>query len=332
MNEDPIIQDALAGNVLLYVKTPDSTGFTQEHDVYLYPTFLILNSDAEALYTWIGWPGSETWVEQMHVAKRDPVTIEERRTRFGSEPVFTDAYALGTIEYARRNTRVAHDYLREAMNLDETAARLKDVPILLFNTAYRGVGNGDFTPEECAAVAEEIMGDERVKTEDALQITARLVRAADDIGEEQVVRFLQMAHPIVEADDSEELRMRRHVFFADYAMIVEKDAAGAVKFKRLTMPEGWMDDTRHLNSFAWWCFENEVNLEEAEELSRRSIEIAEDAGQKANCLDTLAEIVNLRGDTAAALDLIKQGLELDPDNEYLRKQRLRFEEAMATTT
>ena len=323
------MKNALAGNVLFYIKTPDSTGFTQENNVYLYPTFLVLNSDGEPLHTWIGWPGSEKWVGLLDAATRDAITVSGRRARFDAEPTFGDAYMLGTIEYARKNTRVGHDYYREAMRLDEAEARREGVPILLFKTAYRGVHNGDFTLEECAGVAEETMRDERVRTEDALEITERLARVVNDVGEEVVIPFFRMAYPIVEKDTSEDLYMRRQRFYGNYAMLVEKDPARAVEFKREAMPEGWLDDPGHLNSFAWWCFENKVNLRDAEELSRRSVEMAEDTRQKANCLDTLAEIVNLRGDTAGALDLINRGLEIDPDNEYLKKQRVRFEEDLA---
>ena len=160
VNENGIMKDALAGNVLFYIKTPDSTGFTQENNVYLYPTFLVLNSDGEALHTWIGWPGPERWSEYLDLATEEPLTVEERKARFDASPAFMDAYMLGTVEYARRNTRDGHNYYREAMGLDEAAARREGVPILLFKTVYRGVGTGDFTVEECSAVAEEIMRDE----------------------------------------------------------------------------------------------------------------------------------------------------------------------------
>lgn len=328
MNEDQIMKDALADNVLFYIKTPDSTGFTQDNNVYLYPTFLILNSDGEALYTWIGWPGSQKWADYLDVATREPLTVDERKARFFSKPTFTDAYMLGTIEYARRNTRAGHDYFRRAMEIDETSARREGVPALLFKTAYRGIRAGDFTMEECIVVAEEVLRDEKVRTEDALEITERLARVVDDVGEDTVTPLLRTAYPIVEKDISEDLHMRRQRFYGNYAMIVEKDPRKAVGYKRETMPEGWKDNSIHLNSFAWWCFENSVNLEEAEELSRRSVEIAEEGRVTANCLDTLAELVNLRGDTAGALELIEQGLEIDPDNDYLKRQRTRFEEEL----
>jgi tetratricopeptide (TPR) repeat protein len=329
VEEDEIMQDALDDLVLLKIKNPDSTGFIEQNRVYLYPTFLVLNSGGEALYTWIGWPGSERWVEYLDSVTGEPLTVDERRARFGAGPTFRDAYMLGTIDYARRDAREGHDYFRRAMELDEAAARRADVPILLFKTAYRGLGVEDFTIEECGAVAEEILRDKQVKTEDALEISERLIRIANEVGEEVVIPYLRTAYPIVEKDNSEELRVSRQRFYGDYAVIVEKDPEKAVGYNRETMPDGWRDDPGQLNGFAWWCFEHKVNLEEAEDLSRRSVELAADGRIKANCLDTLAEIVNLRGDAAGALGLIEQGLQIDPDNGYLKGQRTRFQEALA---
>ena len=323
------MKDALAGNVLFYIKNPDTTGHVEQNRVYLYPTFLVLDSDGEALYTWIGWDGAEKWVEYLDSAVEEPLTVDERRARFEADPTFKDAYMLGTTHYARSDTRQAHDYFRRAMDLDEAAARRADAPIFLFRTAYRGVGAGDFTIEECGAVAEEVLRDSKAKTEYALEISERLVRVVSDVGEEVVIPYLRMAYPMVQKDNSEEMRARCQRFYGNYALIVEKDPEKAVGYNREAMPDGWRDDPAQLNRFAWWCFEHKVNLEEAEDLSRHSVELAEDSRVKANCLDTLAEIVNLRGDTAGALDLIKQGLEIDPDNDYLKKQRTRFEEALA---
>jgi tetratricopeptide (TPR) repeat protein len=329
VEEDEIMKDALAGNVLFYIKNPDTTGYVEQNRVYLYPTFLVLDSDGEALYTWIGWDGSGKWVEYLDSAIGEPLTVDERRARFEADPAFNDAYMLGITDYARRDARQAHDYFRRTMELDEVAARGADVPIFLFRTAYRGIGVGDFTMEECGAVAEEVLCDKQVKTEYALEIGTRLVRVANDVGEDVIIPYLRMAYPTVEKESSEELRLRCLRFLGDYALIVEKDPEKAVDYNREAMPEGWRDDPAQLNRFAWWCFEHKANLTEAEELSRRSVELAEDNRVKANCLDTLAEIVNLSGDTAGALDLIEQGLEIDPDNDYLKKQRTRFEEALA---
>jgi len=66
-------------------------------------------------------------------------------------------------------------------------------------------------------------------------------------------------------------------------------------------------------------------------VSRTSPDLAND-GIKVNCLDALAELVNPRGDTEGALGIIKPDIEIDPENEYLKKQRARFEKALGKST
>ena len=91
-----------------------------------------------------------------------------------------------------------------------------------------------------------------------------------------------------------------------------------------TRPEGWEEDPGELNGFAWWCFENRINLEQAEDLARRGVELAPEGEEKAMVLDTLAELVFLRGDENEAVALIRQAIEQSPDNEYYREQMVRF--------
>ena len=56
---------------------------------------------------------------------------------------------------------------------------------------------------------------------------------------------------------------------------MDKDKAKALSLKRRSMPEGWMEQAKQLNAFAWWCFENEVDLEEADTLARKGVDLAE---------------------------------------------------------
>ena len=63
---------------------------------------------------------------------------------------------------------------------------------------------------------------------------------------------------------------------------------------------------------------------EAERVASRAVTSADDQVAKANYLDTLAELVNLRGDRAEAQNLIEQALALDPGSSHLLEQQKRF--------
>ena len=143
--------------------------------------------------------------------------------------------------------------------------------------------------------------------------------------------FLDRGLAITEESDDEEMVETRLELRIERALRVTGDQALAVELKRETYDEGWEDDPGSLNGFAWWCFENELNLQEAEELARRGVALSLSDTQRAQILDTVAEIVHLRGDTAGALELIEQARALDAENDYYEEQLRRFTEAVAAT-
>jgi hypothetical protein len=136
--------------------------------------------------------------------------------------------------------------------------------------------------------------------------------------------------------DGEVLKMRSNLL-PEYALLIQKDERKAVEHKKKTFadaaaPKDWREDANMLNNLAWWCFENEINLEEADELARKGVELAEPGQQKANILDTLAEICNVKGDCGDAVEFARLAVAEAPDNEYFQKQVDRFEKLLAEQT
>ena len=131
------------------------------------------------------------------------------------------------------------------------------------------------------------------------------------------------------AHENEKLASKRAWLLPDYALFIEKDVDKAVALRKDVLPDGWEEDATQLNNFAWWCFENQVNLDEAEELARRGVELAEPGTPKANVLDTLAEICNSKDDCSHAVEYIRLAIAEDPENEYFQNQLTRFEEILA---
>jgi hypothetical protein len=91
------------------------------------------------------------------------------------------------------------------------------------------------------------------------------------------------------------------------------------------MPEGWDENAGDLNTFSWWCFEHKINLDEAEKLARMGAELAEPGGEKAMILDTLAEIVNLKGKPKEAVKVTKLAIKESPGRKFYQEQLTRFE-------
>ena len=83
-----------------------------------------------------------------------------------------------------------------------------------------------------------------------------------------------------------------------------------------------------MNGFAWWCFEKNVNLEEAEALARKAVALCEPAETRANIMDTVAEAHYAAGNYRSAVEWETRALELDPENEFFQRQLEKYQEAL----
>ncbi len=81
------------------------------------------------------------------------------------------------------------------------------------------------------------------------------------------------------------------------------------------------DDTSFLNGYAWFCAEQEVELEKAVVAAKRAVEVSE---EDPGILDTLAEVYYKMGKQNEAVSTIDKALSQQPDDEYLQKQKRKF--------
>src|SRR5262249_49782755 len=113
------------------------------------------------------------------------------------------------------------------------------------------------------------------------------------------------------ATDERERSLRSDLEISN-ALLVKGDKDLALSLKRKAMPAGWEEKASGLNEFAWWCFQNQMNLEEAESLARKGVSLAAAGEEKAEILDTAAEICNLLGNCDDAVGLAEQAAKEDP--------------------
>ena len=97
-----------------------------------------------------------------------------------------------------------------------------------------------------------------------------------------------------------------------------------MEMKKSSLPKGWKDDTSSLNEFSWWCFENKVNLDQAEELSRKGVKLAAAGREKSMIMDTCAEILFLNGKKDEAIAMMERAIKEDPKSEHYPKQLEKF--------
>jgi tetratricopeptide (TPR) repeat protein len=77
-----------------------------------------------------------------------------------------------------------------------------------------------------------------------------------------------------------------------------------------------------LNALAWFCATSDIYLEESLQAAERAAELEP---ENSGILDTLAEVLFRLGRAEDALRTIDRAIALDPDDEYLQRQRARFE-------
>ena len=328
VNENSVMRDALADAVYWTVDCQKGEGIeiAKKYEIRGVPTFIAMNGKGEITDRWIGYEDSDTWSAFVSAAKKDRRTIVEKQSAFLTGPTIALARSLANDAATGSKYKAAVEYFRQAAEMDPDNA--KDYQEQILASMIYGSQDGAFTIDEVITQVEPVMASDETPVADKLELALMMKQVADKNGQiEKAVPFIAAAMVASEGSTDEQVVKYRNYLAVDHALLVEKDAAKALKLRRSMQPEGWQENAEQLNSFAWWCFENDLNLEEAQELALKGVELAETDGQKANILDTAAEICNARGNCDEALVHIKRAIELDPDREYFQDQLARFEKA-----
>ncbi len=292
-----------------------------------YPTFLLLDGQARLLDRWYGFSGEEKFLEHFEAALHDPIPVEVRQQRFRVQQDPADARKLGELAYMSGHFAEAVAYYRQGLRLEPES--LDDQERIL-SAMIEGAYVGLFSFEEASAKADQVLGLSELPDIDYFKLSSSLVRLARKQGRlEDVTGYIESAYEKAETSTSPYADKFRSRLAPDYALHVEKNPTRAFQLVQENQPEGWREKSYYLNNVAWWCFENRIQLEKGEALARKGVEFAEPGVEKANVLDTLAEIVFLRGNVDEAVDLIEQAIEEAPDRPYFRRQLARFRDGGA---
>jgi tetratricopeptide (TPR) repeat protein len=299
----------------------------EEFVVEGYPTFVVANADAQTIDRWWGFDTSEDFIDTLELSIADPTTIAEKKGRFERAPSARDAVTLGQYHLTRKEAVDAVNYLEHAIELGDPADAHE---YQLAMAVHIGARDETLTLEQLSAAAERALASEHLEDGQRIDVVNWVVDVAGDSHPEISAVYIDRGLAITDnRDDDEGLARARQRLLITRALVVDGDKVRATELKRETLEEGWDEDPGALNGFAWWCFENEVNLEQAQLLALRGAELAETDDERAQILDTVAEIANLRGDRGEAVALIEQARRLDPDNAYYEEQIQRFTDGVA---
>lgn len=293
-----------------------------------YPTFVLTDADGRLLNRWWGFRSPREFMETLALAADDPMPVPLREARMARAPTAHDAALLARV-------RMTDNDFRGADSLYALARKLNTDPKIdytwdIFDVVSSGYP-GDFAYARLKAAADQALA----KGSPEPGAIADLAMSMVDAGKEEKLGTAEWA-PYMKAGlkasegttDSETLRTRRFLL-VDNAVFIEKDMTKAVQYERDTMAEGWETRPGSLNRFAAWCAEYKVNLEEAETMARKAVELGKPGRAKAAYLDTLAEVLAARGKPADALAASQQSVAEDPKNPDYPRQVERFKAMLA---
>ncbi len=299
----------------------------KKYGVRGYPTFVAVNAAGEVVDRWIGYGGAEAWSAAAAASAADPRTLAEKKAAFETAPTAALARSLAGAQSTEYDWAGAVHYFRKARDLDPDGARDYTEQILTF--MYYGSRDGNFTIDEVEAEAVRYRDSGELAVDEKVQLAQMLNGMASGAGQpERAVPWIEAALAAAEGSDDESLARGVRELKIVAALLIEKDADKAVSLKRASMREGWQDDSKQLNRYAWWCFENGVDMEAGLEFALKGIDLAESDGDRASVLDTAAELCNALGNCGDAVDHIRRALELRPDSDYYKEQLARFEKAL----
>ncbi len=307
----------------------DGEALAETYEVSSYPNFVLMNADGRVIDRWAGFGDVDDFLASLDRAAADPTTVEDKFARFEHAPTAELAERLARIASARSAHAEAVRYWREAERLDPATAGSHVFEI--FRHTYAGLDKDEFTIDDVRAAADAAFGNDRIDADVRVEVALSMAELAEKRSDPALATpYLAPALALVDANPGTAGGERsRTALRIAKALLVDADPDAAVAIKRASLPEGWRDAPDQLNDFAWWCFEHATNLEEAEALSRRGVELAQPGAQRAMILDTVAEICNLRGDCGEAIELITRAISEDPENPHYSRQLDRFRAELA---
>jgi tetratricopeptide (TPR) repeat protein len=301
----------------------------KQYEVHAYPTFVLTNNEGQTIDIWSGFE-KEDFIKILNQAMLNLATIEKKIARLQSNPNVKDAVSLGQYNSATGKYKKAIEYYKQAQKLNDDISI--DYTYKIFKNTADGAVEDIFTFDEVLYTAEAVLNSRNQDIRNTISVARTISRLARQKRKtDQIEKYLKAGLDASSDSQDEDIIKAHKLIMVDYSLYVIGDTSQAVANKRETMPDGWENDAGQLNSFAWWCFENKVNLEEAEKLSRQGVQLAESGKQKAMILDTVAEICNAHGDTKEAVRLIKMAIAEAPDDEYYAEQLERFQKILSSS-
>lgn len=322
------IKKSLENVVLMKVDAEKGAGveLARKYEVNGYPTYVLLSHDLKVLNRWAGY-SKEFFLGKMNEAFADMRPLEERVAAHEKNPTPESAVALAKVFREQGRFPKALELLTYAsQNRNDTVA---DVAYQIFETqfAYRYRDAEAVSLDALENAAQAAIKENR---EALPQIARYMMQSAKQAKNNDIFKsHLKAAVSHYQGQGIDLGKNKKFAsLWADAALHLDGNKDEAAKRFIAGLPENWREDAGKLNNYAWWCFENEVNVSQARDLAAKGVALSEPGKGKAMILDTQAELEHLMGNTAAAVNLIEQAVKENPSSDFYKKQLERFQKAL----
>lgn len=306
----------------------DGVAMAEEYRARWYPSFILTDAEGRTLDRWYGYKGAESFREHFETSMKEPMTVAERQRRFMNAPTAADARKLAELrEFEGLFAEAVAYYRKAALLAPETAPECEQ---RVLGAMIYGAHEKLYPFEDVREQANRVIDRPGAEPVVLIKTALGMARLAHAEGRPDLMRsFVKRAVENTGNNRDPEIEKMRKRLLPDYALHVLNDPDVALTHRLREQMDGWEQDANQLNNIAWWCFENNVHLPKAEAWAREGVERSRPGTERANVLDTLAEIRNLQGHVDEAVHLIRQAIEEAPANEYFQKQLVRFEKEMS---
>jgi len=313
----------------LNVNEPEGERLSEGYNVgTTYPVFILADSKGEIIKRWTGYTGGPApFIRMLNQALADLVTVDDREASFKANPTYNDALKLAGYFAENREYLKSVAYYRKAVSMGKPTNY--DYSFDIFKNMANSVWNDMIPFDSVLPTADAAQSSKQATVDNIIkvgQLMARLGRKTDKT--DRIEKYLKAGIDAAARSGTSQ-KASLDDLTADYALHVKADTAGAVSIKKESMGEGWDQERDKFYSFAKWCLEREINLEEAEMHTRRTIDLVYPGQYRARVYGTLAQICEARGDLNGAVRSMEMAVEQEPDNEYYSEQLNKYREKLS---
>ncbi len=291
-----------------------------------YPVFYVLNTEGEIMKRWTGYTTPEPFIRNLNESLTEKITLEQRVRRFESDPTYDDAVNLAEYYTEVWDYLGANEYYRKARQLGNQGESAFVFEI--FKNAANAAWQDTITFEEALPYADTAVKHFAGNPQRLLQVAQIMARLGRKLEKGALIEpYITAA---INATERRGVHYQKDntLLKSEYALAVENDTAKATELKQSTLPQGWESNPGEFYSYAKWCLEHRINLEEAETYTRQAVDLASPGAFRGKVLSTLAYIYDALGKTTEAAQSMSQALENDPGNKTYAEKLAEFQGKM----